>query len=658
MKNIFKIVCLLCLVFGIGFFTAGPASADAGFVISEGILQKYTGNAEKVVIPGNVTIIGASAFDENDTVKEVVLPADLREIQNSAFQGCDNLKKVTMNKKLTKIGQMSFRNCTKLESIDIPDSVNVIGSAAFQYCSSLKTINIPQKVTMIEYGAFSGCSSLTAITVSESNEKYEAVDGVLFDKHENMLVAYPAGKKDTSYKVPDNTCVVERLAFWEVVNLTDITLPESMRTLNIRAFAHCKMISEIHLPASVFTISDFAFEECRALRSVYVMNDHASFGADIFKGVPGAELYGGIGSSAEAYAGTVRIPFHVIETKSNESQESQESHEEKKTEEDDSDDESLPEEEDNEETQSSGGDRTRWILFFGVVFAAFLIILFAILLVRKISRKEEDEENGTGMNPNMFDDWRPVNPSDDNGINEFRSHAYGSGNSGDSEGPWVLGEDGAENQSERAENGDGTQVLWYSSRADERSEQRRNREGTESFGFDERNMNYWQTDRNGMQTSRQNDSWKRSPGGQEGSDETEVFGGQAGSNETEVFGGQSGSDETEVFGGQSGSNEAEAFGGQESVNRQQRTGSAYGNEGIVRRGNPSMQNTGTAGGCTCRVCGQINKAAQGYCIRCGANLMEQFPYGSGEEQSTVFCTQCGKKNRKGDSFCTNCGMRL
>ena len=130
------------------------------------------------------------------------MPANLREIQGSAFQGCDNLKKVTMNDKLTKIGQMSFRNCTKLESVVIPESVNFIGSAAFQYCNSLKSVKIPQKVTTIEYGAFSGCSSLTEITVSESNEKYEARDGVLFDTYESMLVSYPAGRKDASYTAP------------------------------------------------------------------------------------------------------------------------------------------------------------------------------------------------------------------------------------------------------------------------------------------------------------------------------------------------------------------------------------------------------------------------------------------------------------------------
>ena len=87
MKRVVSLICMLCLVFGSGIFTAETVSADAGFVINEGILQKYTGNAQKVVIPANVTIIGAAAFDENDTVTEVVMPANLREIQNSAFQG-------------------------------------------------------------------------------------------------------------------------------------------------------------------------------------------------------------------------------------------------------------------------------------------------------------------------------------------------------------------------------------------------------------------------------------------------------------------------------------------------------------------------------------------------------------------------------------------
>ena len=467
MKKAVGLVCLLCLVFGVGIFNARPASADAGFVINEGILQKYTGNADKVVIPGNVTIIGSAAFDENDMITEVVMPANLREIQGSAFQGCDNLKKVTMNDKLTKIGQMSFRNCTKLESVVIPESVNFIGSAAFQYCNSLKSVKIPQKVTTIEYGAFSGCSSLTEITVSESNEKYEARDGVLFDTYESMLVSYPAGRKDASYAVPEGTCAVERQAFWEATNLTEITLPDTLRTLNIRSFAHCKMISEIHIPASVTN-----------LRAVYIMNDRVSFGTDVFKGSPGVELYGGIGSAAEEYAGLMRIAFHVVETESADGANEEGSGDKK-------DSEKKAASEEDEKTESSGGDLTRWILFFGIVLAACLVLLFGILMVRRIGKKETDDApEGRDNNLYMPPEWESGIPREQDRTTAFGDRKVsdqGTRASGDPDGTWVLGQDDLYDQQNGRTDRNGTQILGKYS-INNQQDGRFDRNRTRAFG--------------------------------------------------------------------------------------------------------------------------------------------------------------------------------
>ena len=641
MKKVVGLVCLLCLVFGVGIFNARPASADAGFVINEGILQKYTGNADKVVIPGNVTIIGSAAFDENDMITEVVMPANLREIQGSAFQGCDNLKKVTMNDKLTKIGQMSFRNCTKLESVVIPESVNFIGSAAFQYCNSLKSVKIPQKVTTIEYGAFSGCSSLTEITVNESNEKYEARDGVLFDTYESMLVSFPAGRKDASYTVPDGTYAVERQAFWEATNLTEITLPDTLRTLNIRSFAHCKMISEIHIPASVTKIDDGAFEECRALRGVYVMNDWVSFGADVFKGSPGVELYGGIGSAAEEYAGLMRIAFHVVDTESSDGANEEGSGDKK-------DSEKKAASEEDEKTESSGGDLTRWILFFGIVLAACLVLLFGILMVRRIGRKGTDDvPEGHDRNLYMPPEWESGVPREQDRTTAFgerRVSDPGTRSSGDQDGTWVLGQDNLYDQQDGRTDRNGTQVLGQDDLYDQQ-DGRTDRNGTQILGkYSINDQQDGRFDRN----------------------RTRAFG---------RYGDMSyGPDEM------AGREKTTAYGGQGTVNREPRTGSAYGNQEIVRRGQSAKTDSGALSGCTCRVCGTVNDLSQEYCMRCGAALpgtgrtclpqsgsdlspgrpsgTERTLYSSPNETEFIVCPECGMKIRKGGKFCTNCGTLL
>ena len=688
MKKVSIVACLLCIVFGIGIFMARPASADAGFVINEGILQKYTGNAEKVVIPGNVTIIGSAAFDENDTVTEVEMPANLREIQSSAFQGCDNLKKVTMNNKVTKMGQMCFRNCVKLESIVIPESVNFIGSAAFQYCYSLKSIKIPGKVMTIEYGAFSGCSNLTEITVSDSNEKFKSEDGVLFDAYEGMLLAYPAGKKDASYTIPDWVYSVEKQAFWEVKNLTEIKLPDSVRFLNEKSFSHCKMISEIHIPESVTKIDTKAFEECRALRGVYVMNDRVSFGEDVFKGSPGVELYGGIGSAAEEYAGRMRIAFHVVdpdpdtETKTVETSAEEESHaavESKKE-----------QEEDDEKTESSGRDLTRWILFIGIVLAAALVLLFGILMVRRIGKEGENSSpEMPGWGPRPQEEPPEPGPYEPQG-EDWETEVFDDPD----ENTMQLERKGTDDPSSRAGGPDGTQALvhggnWSYSQedlnrtrgfeGDGNSYWQDDQAGMEGHGFD--GDNYRQDDQAGMRPNRQNRDRNYGSGDPveqngfrrpqlddlEEQNDTVAYGVQ--DNENRRQGDPAEQNDTVAYGAKENKNrwqgdpaeqdETMAYGVSGTLNGNQGA-DVYGNEEISRGETFAKKNAGTAGRCICRVCGTINDSSQNYCMGCGTPLkeMERTPFSSPKETDTVICPRCGMKNKKSDKYCFECGAPL
>ena len=56
-------------------------TADTGeFTINNGLLTKYTGTAETVTIPSNVSRIGKSAFQNNKYIKSVIIPGNVRII--------------------------------------------------------------------------------------------------------------------------------------------------------------------------------------------------------------------------------------------------------------------------------------------------------------------------------------------------------------------------------------------------------------------------------------------------------------------------------------------------------------------------------------------------------------------------------------------------
>ncbi len=63
------------------------------FEVEDGVLVKYNGSGTKVVIPSDVTAIGAGAFRDCTTLTDVVIREGVTSIANEAFKGCLALEK-------------------------------------------------------------------------------------------------------------------------------------------------------------------------------------------------------------------------------------------------------------------------------------------------------------------------------------------------------------------------------------------------------------------------------------------------------------------------------------------------------------------------------------------------------------------------------------
>jgi hypothetical protein len=180
---------------------------------------------------------------------------------------------------VTSIGDEAFIGST-LTSVTIPDSVTSIGQYAFDYCPSLTNVSIGDGVSSIGIYAFSDCANLTAIVVDLNNLSYSSVSGVLFDKHQTTLIAFPGGIGN--YTVPPGVSSIGDYAFAVCPSLTSITISNSVTNIGDYAFYDCPSLTSITISNGVTNIGDYAFDDCTVLISVTIPASVTSIGDDVF----------------------------------------------------------------------------------------------------------------------------------------------------------------------------------------------------------------------------------------------------------------------------------------------------------------------------------------------------------------------------------------
>ena len=130
----------------------------------------------------------------------------------------------------------------------LPDTIDGLPVTTIQegafFSSQLTSIYIPESVARIGRNCLSSvCRFAENQEVDEHDPAYTSVDGVLYDKEEKILYAYPnalAENENTlksSYSVPDGVETIAQGVFFYNQSLTNLTLPHSIQVLEADAFS-------------------------------------------------------------------------------------------------------------------------------------------------------------------------------------------------------------------------------------------------------------------------------------------------------------------------------------------------------------------------------------------------------------------------------------
>ncbi|GHU51845.1 hypothetical protein FACS1894200_12310 [Spirochaetia bacterium] len=243
MKRLVLTLCVLCVA-AVGVYAKG--AGDFRTTAANGVvtITRYRGNVKELVIPAVINGLPVTAIGDR------------------AFWDCRSLTTVTIPSSVTAIGESAFEICSNLTTVTIPSSVTVIGVYAFVGCSSLTTVTIPPSVTDVGDGAFAVCSSLTTIIVDNRNHRYASMNGVLFEKDMQTIIAYPTGKNGSSYTIPSSVTTIGKGAFAGCSSLATVTIPSSVTTIEAYAFGDCSSLTTVTIPSSVTVIGDRAFKGC------------------------------------------------------------------------------------------------------------------------------------------------------------------------------------------------------------------------------------------------------------------------------------------------------------------------------------------------------------------------------------------------------------
>lgn len=215
-------------------------------------------------IPNSVTGIGTYAFNYCKNLTGITIPGSTRHIDDWAFYRCGKLQKVNIEEGLEEIGNSAFMECEKLTDISLPDTVTKIGDYVFGWCGSLTSIAIPKNVNSMGVNPCSACSKLMAICVDEKNKNFGSEFGVLYDKSLTKIIGYPAGKTETSFRIPASVNSIEQYAFVGCRNLKEILAQNNITNIGCEAFMDCENLASFTIPDGV-SILNGVFTRCKKI---------------------------------------------------------------------------------------------------------------------------------------------------------------------------------------------------------------------------------------------------------------------------------------------------------------------------------------------------------------------------------------------------------
>ena len=154
------------------------------------------------------------------------------------------MKIVVENQVLVSV-EVDYEKDVNIKEFAIPDGVVALADESLAHLPiEVETLYIPKSVEKIEEGALFGevanWDRLKEIVVEEGNENYKSESGCLIDINANAVIL---GTENAV--IPDGIEKIGVYAFRQRENLTEITIPASVKEVDYQAIACCPNLKKV-----------------------------------------------------------------------------------------------------------------------------------------------------------------------------------------------------------------------------------------------------------------------------------------------------------------------------------------------------------------------------------------------------------------------------
>ena len=197
-----------------------------------------------------------------------------------------SLKAISLNSTLLDLYGKSDRLLFSEEDYRNPSKSKVISALQELMCNkdlctlySLFMLALARKdLSLCSYRLFVGEKPIqpqsiedlsTKVTEEELKDAYIDDRGVKYSKDGSKLLKAPTTLSGT-YSIKETTEIICDRAFFVCINLTSISVPNSVKDIGEWAFAGCSLLSSIDIPNSVISIGNNAFAGCLSLKYISI----------------------------------------------------------------------------------------------------------------------------------------------------------------------------------------------------------------------------------------------------------------------------------------------------------------------------------------------------------------------------------------------------